>query len=81
LSATATDIAGNSWQGGLSADDADFVSVDVNQLKRPRKSDGSLPDVDYLKLAPTSELRDAGVDVGLDYAGSAPDVGPFESKD
>ncbi len=79
LSATRTDIANNSWQNGLSATNDDFVSVDVSQLKAPRKSDGSLPDIDYLKLTPGSDLRNAGVDVGLPFAGSAPDLGPFES--
>lgn len=79
LSATTTNILNNSWQNGRSATEADFVSVDRSQLKRPRKSDGSLPDIDYLRLAPSSALRNAGVDVGLPYAGSAPDLGPFES--
>lgn len=77
-SATMTDITNNSWQGG-DAMASDFVSVDVSQLKAPRKSDGSLPDIDYLKLATGSKLRDAGVDVGLSFEGSAPDIGPFES--
>jgi hypothetical protein len=81
LSATTTDILGNSWQAGLSAENADFVSVDASQLKAPRKTDGSLPDVDYLELKPDSDLRNAGVDVGLDYDGAAPDVGPFESAE
>lgn len=81
LQATTTDLAGNSWQNGRSATEADFVSVDVSQLKAPRKSDGSLPDIDYLKLVPNSDLRNAGVDVGLPFKGSAPDIGPFESDD
>lgn len=57
----------------------DFVSVDTTQWKAPRKSDGSLPDVDYLKLVPGSDLRNAGVDVGLTYNGAAKDIGVFES--
>lgn len=79
LQATRTDIVGNSWQDGRSATEADFVSVDISQLKAPRKADGSLPDVGYLKLVPNSDLRNAGVDVGLPFKGSAPDIGPFES--
>ena len=79
LSATTTDITNNSWQNGLSATNADFASVDTSLLKSKRKSDGSLPDIDYFKLVPGSDLRNAGIDVGLPYSGSAPDLGPFES--
>jgi hypothetical protein len=81
LNATTTDITNNSWQNGLSATADDFVSVDQALLKSPRQGDGSLPNIDYLKLAPSSDLRNAGVDVGLPYNGSAPDLGPFESAD
>jgi hypothetical protein len=45
----------------------------------PRQADGSLPAIDFLKLAPGSHLIDAGVNVGLPYNGLAPDVGWFES--
>src|SRR4029079_6047349 len=44
-----------------------------------RQADGSLPAIDFLRLAPGSHLIDAGVDVGLPYNGLAPDVGWFES--
>ena len=79
LNATTTDITNNSWQNGLSATNADFTSVDTSLLKSKRKSDGSLPDIDYFKLVPGSDLRNAGIDIGLPYNGSAPDLGPFES--
>ena len=81
LNATSTDIASNSWQDGLSATADDFISVDTALLKSPRQSDGSLPDIDYLRLVPGSDLGNAGVDVGLPYNGSAPDIGPFESDE
>jgi hypothetical protein len=80
-SATMTDVTHNSWQNANSATAADFLSIDVAALKGPRKKDGSLPDIDYLKLAPTSKLRNAGTDVGLPFKGSAPDIGPFESEE
>ncbi len=80
LSATSTDITNNSWQDGRAATSADFVSLDPSELKGPRKADGSLPDVGYLHLTAGSDLGDAGVDVGLPYNGSAPDIGPFESQ-
>jgi hypothetical protein len=80
-SATVTDVTHNSWQDGRSASASDFVSIDRAMLKGPRKADGSLPDIDYLRLKADSPLRNAGVDVGLPYAGSAPDIGPFESSE
>lgn len=58
--------------------DDDFVSLDSTQLYRERKSDGSLPDVTFMKLALTSDLIDRGLDVGLPYSGDAPDLGYSE---
>ncbi|MGD8914879.1 MAG: right-handed parallel beta-helix repeat-containing protein, partial [Candidatus Thiodiazotropha sp.] len=80
LQASSTDIEANSWQDGRSAEESDFVSMDIDELLKPRKADGSLPDVKYFKLVDDSELIDAGVDVGLPYNGSAPDIGAFESE-
>ena len=70
----------NTWNAelGVSLTDADFVSLDVNELEKPRKEDGSLPDVEFMKLKPGSDLIDKGIDVGLPYSGSAPDIGAFE---
>jgi hypothetical protein len=45
----------------------------------PRLADGSLPFLDFLRLAPGSHLIDAGVDVGLPYNGVAPDLGWLET--
>lgn len=78
-SATATNIANNSWQNGLIANASDFVSLEINLLTSPRKEDGSLPDIDFMKLVPNSDLIDKGVDVGLPFSGAAPDLGAFES--
>jgi uncharacterized repeat protein (TIGR02059 family) len=73
----------NDWPGWIknptiTVTDADFISLDASQLKHPRKPDGSLPDITFLKLAPGSDLIDAGIDVGLPYSGSAPDLGYAE---
>ena len=56
----------------------DFVSLDDAGMLGPRKDDGGLPEPDFLKPAPGSKLIDAGVDVGISFEGSAPDIGPFE---
>ena len=78
LNATTTDITNNSWQDGLQASAADFKSIDIDLLLSPRKADGSLPDIDYLFLEASSDLIDKGVDVGIEFNGSAPDLGAFE---
>lgn len=44
-----------------------------------RLADGSLPFLDFLRLAPGSHLIDAGVDVGLPFSGTAPDLGWLET--
>lgn len=72
--------AANSWLlPSFRVTDADFVSLDTLEALRPRKADGSLPDINLLKLASTSRMIDAGVDVGIPYAGTAPDLGYWES--
>ena len=73
----------NDWIGwevnkNYNITDADFISLDASQLKHPRKPDGSLPDITFLKLAAGSDLIDAGIDVGLPFSGSAPDLGYAE---
>jgi MYXO-CTERM domain-containing protein len=44
-----------------------------------RGPDGSLPAGAFLRLASTSMLIDRGTNVGLPFAGSAPDLGCFET--
>ena len=78
----------NSWDypGGITITDDDFISLDTLQLWYPRKSDGSLPDITFGKLASTSDLIDAGIDsintrdyaIALTYTGNAPDIGYAE---
>lgn len=68
----------NSWNG-ISVRPADFRSLSPSRATGEREPDGSLPDVDFLRLAPGSDLIDAGIDVGLPYHGKAPDLGAFEA--
>lgn len=70
----------NSWNGGITLSSTDWVSLDTAQLRWARKSDGSLPDITFLTLAETSDMIDAGIDVGISYNGTAPDLGAFESE-
>lgn len=79
INATTLDVANNSWTlEGVEASVDDFVSIDYSELTGPRKPDGSLPDVSFFHLESDSDLIDKGVDVGLEYNGSAPDLGAFE---
>ncbi len=69
----------NTWNSGSPAvSDADFTSLDMAQLLNSRKSDGSLPDITFSRLASGSDLIDAGTNIGLAFSGSAPDLGAFE---
>lgn len=71
--------AKNSWLSPFNgATNADFESIDTTGVRGPRNADGSLPVLPFMRLAAGSRFIDAGVDVGLPYAGSAPDLGCFE---
>jgi uncharacterized protein YjdB len=67
-----------SYTETIQVTDADFISVDSTGITGPRQSDGSLPNLGFLKLALTSDLIDAGIDVGLPYNPPYPDLGAFE---
>ncbi|MBN2236922.1 MAG: Ig-like domain-containing protein [Bacteroidales bacterium] len=77
-SATVVDVTHNSWLDGITASADDFESIDYSQLLTARKEDGSLPVVSFFHLKAGSDLIDKGVDVGLPFNGSAPDLGAFE---
>ena len=70
----------NSWDASPSVTltYGDFQSTDDTQLYGARASDGSLPTITFLKLASTSDLIDAGTNVGLPYNGANPDMGYIE---
>ncbi|WP_051286312.1 right-handed parallel beta-helix repeat-containing protein [Salinimicrobium terrae] len=78
INATSLDVTNNSWMEGFETTPDDFVSIDYSEMTGPRKADGSLPDVSFFHLEADSDLIDNGVDVGLPYNGSAPDLGAFE---
>jgi hypothetical protein len=69
----------NSWQV-FTVSSADFKSVNTVSAAAPRNPDGSLPSSLFLRLAHTSSMIDAGVNVGLPYNGRAPDLGAFETS-
>ena len=69
----------NSWQSGLTAAASDFASVDTALAEGGRAPDGTLPPNNLFRLKSGSRLIDAGIDVGLPFKGSAPDLGAFEN--
>ena len=68
----------NSWMIPFEVSNDDFVSIDTTGVSGKRQEDGSLPDIDFIRLNKSSDLIDAGTNVGLDYFGSSPDIGAFE---
>jgi hypothetical protein len=78
LSQSASDVAYNYFTLGVSVTSSDFKSVNQSLLTAPRQSDGSLPDVDFMKLVSGSDLIDKGQSIGAPYNGSSPDLGYSE---
>src|SRR5262245_33450816 len=87
---TGVDTMFNTWDLGITPANADFLSVSDPSVSGtgmsiessgaigPRAPDGSMPKVDFLKLAMGSKMIDKGTDVGLPFVGSAPDLGAYE---
>jgi len=70
----------NNWDPalGVQLTDSDFLSLDDSQMSAPRNPDGSIPQNDFLKLAPGSTAIDKGLDLGIHFVGAGPDLGTFE---
>lgn len=68
----------DTWDLNIVEASTDFVSTSDAGFMGPRQADGSLPNLDFLKLKAQSPLIDKGTDVGLPYVGSAPDLGAYE---
>jgi hypothetical protein len=71
----------NGWTSPLSTAVSDFISTDTTGVRGSRKSDGSLPDLNFMRLKSTSALIDAGTTyTGISYSGLKPDIGCFETS-
>ena len=81
----------NTWNLKLDLTEDDFESLDdpsmtvtgkdlstIAGILGPRKADGGLPDVSFLRLKAGSRAIDKGEDVGFPFVGKAPDLGAFE---
>jgi hypothetical protein len=72
-------MANNSWTLPVQIGDGDFEDVSATGWDAPRQADGSLPVLRSYHLRATSDLIGKGVDVGLPFKGTAPDLGAFEA--
>ena len=88
---TGVDTQFNSWDLNITPAAKDFLSITdpsvsgtgqtietTSPALGPRQADGSLPNVDFLKLAAGSAMIDKGTDVKLPFVGAAPDLGAYE---
>jgi len=87
---TGVDTQFNTWDLAITPANADFASVsdpsvsgtgvaiEASGAIGPRPADGSMPAVDFLKLAAASRMIDKGTNVGLPFVGAAPDLGAYE---
>jgi hypothetical protein len=68
----------NNWNLGIPATVDEYVSLSATDAGAARQSDGGLPNNGFARLKPGSKLINRGIDVGLPFSGSAPDLGPYE---
>jgi hypothetical protein len=87
---TGVDTMFNSWDLAITPAASDFLSItdpsvagtgiaiESSGALGPRAADGSMPPVDFLKLAAASRMIDKGTNVSLPFVGAAPDLGAYE---
>ncbi|MFV8271241.1 right-handed parallel beta-helix repeat-containing protein [Flavobacterium sp. GT2N3] len=68
----------NYFDLNLTINKYDFLSLDETLLTAPRQADGSLPKNSFFRLNVSSDLIDAGTNIGFPFKGKAPDLGCFE---
>ncbi len=70
----------NSWNTtGIICDNSDFIDLNKNLILTLRNADNSLATTDFMRLASGSDLIDVGIEASLPYAGTAPDLGCYET--
>jgi hypothetical protein len=68
----------NSWnKPSVTVNGSDFVSLDTALILAPRNTDGSYSST-FMHLISGSDLIDAGIYAGIEYAGNFPDLGYYE---
>jgi len=77
-SAATNDITFNYFTLPVTVSSADFASLNFALLTTARRADGSLPDVNFARLANASDCLNVGTNIGFEFYGAAPDLGAFE---
>lgn len=80
LDTSLNEVTTNSWEIISNLSNDDFESFDISLLMSPRKEDGSLPDVAFMRPTEQSRVVNAGTDIGFAYQSSAPDLGAIETN-
>lgn len=75
---TTNDTSFNYFTRPVSVAANDFMSLDETLLTGPRQANGELPFLAFAQLVSTSDLLNAGTNVGYAFVGAAPDLGAFE---
>lgn len=73
------DDRSNSWTLDVRVTRGDLRSLAASGAAGPRRPGGGLPRLSFLRLQRSSDLVDAGQDLGEPFRGRAPDLGAFES--
>jgi hypothetical protein len=77
---TGTLSTNNSWEVvSPTVNTNDFLTVDEAFAVAPRRDDGGLPETPFFRPVPGGRLVDKGVNIGMPFYGSAPDLGTFET--
>ncbi len=54
-------LSNNTFDGSMTLNSSDFKSLDASELLLPRKADGALPDINFLKLNESSKPFQSGI--------------------
>lgn len=75
-------LTNNSWQALSPAATAnDVLGIDYSLATGPRRDDGGLPELPFLRPVPAGRLANKGVNTGGAFTGSAPDIGAYDSPE
>lgn len=76
----------NSWQNGITVNNSDWQSTDSTLLNSSRSSNGTLPNIAYLKPVAGSDLVNAGTESGygddigaMQYSSTPPPAPPVQN--
>ncbi len=71
----------NTWQVLPSVNTNDFLNTDspYTWAMASRRDDGGLPENPFLRPVPGGRLVDKGMNIGMPFYGSAPDLGAYET--